>query len=295
MVTVVDIYIKLIIAVLGFVAPTVTLLFPVFFKGITIIKDKLVIQENQFEELIKRELETIDSSLAKVETLGVDAAKIKEDFKRDRINKQHQATNKLRRNLYYFELKEQIKWIFVPLFLSLVYVMIYAIIKDDVFKMLNANDVKCVGAFIILIHAVTFFLTAFGIIIRIYVPKFNKNLTDWAIRNNEKWLYLTFGLLLVSVLVYFCVENNWFNAEDEFIKIHIESYILFISLLLFFSTIRRLWGIVCTVIEAKPMLEENVQDNRPMQVPQVPQPTQVPQPPPPSQVPPPPPPSDASL
>lgn len=256
MTAVVDIYIKLILAVLGFVAPTVTLLFPVFFKGIAIIKERLVIQESQFETLIQKELETIDNSLSSIETLGVDAKKIKSDFKKKRKSKQHQATYILSRSLHYFELKKQIQWIFIPLFLSLVYVMIYSIVKENIFNMWELDGVKSVGKWFIEIHSFLLILTCLWLIVRIKVPNFNKNLSEWHIANNKKWLYLALFITLLSVLAFFCIKDNWFNVVDDYIKIHIEIYILSISLLLFLFTVRRLWGIVCTVIEAKPMLEE---------------------------------------
>jgi hypothetical protein len=83
----------------------------------------------------------------------------------------------------------------------------------------------------------------------------------------RKWLSLLLPLAIISLIVYFCVYYNWFDARDGYVKIQIETYMLCISLLLFFSTIRRLWGIVCTVIEAKPMLEGNGQDLPPSEVP----------------------------
>lgn len=268
MTTVVDIYIKLIIAVLGFVAPTVTLLFPVFFKGITIIKEKLLVQENQFEELIQTELATIDTSLASVETLGLlDAKTIREKFKKDRIKRQHQATNDLSRSLYYFELKEQIKWIFVPLFLALVYVMLYAVVKENVFNMMTQAEVESLGKDIIIIHAIVLILTTACIFIRIKVTKFNKNLSPWATSNNLKWIFLTLPVGIISLLAYFCICDNWFDAKEEFIKIHIETFILLMSLLMFFFSIRRLWRIACTVIDAKPMLDSWDQERSSSQVP----------------------------
>lgn len=267
MTTVVDIYLKLIIAVLGFVAPTVTLLFPVFFKGIAILKEKLITQEAQFEVLMKDELEKIDKSFEAVEELGVNSKKVKEDFKKQRLKKQQAVTNELRRSLYYFELKRQIKLIFIPLFLSLVYVMIYAIIKEDIFNMCKIENVKLIGLIIILLHAIGLIITSIYIIIKIKYTKFRVKLTEWEIVNMRKWLSLLLPLAIISFIVYFCVFYNWFDARDGYVKIQIETYMLCISLLLFFSTIRRLWGIVCTVIEAKPMLEGNGQDLPPSEVP----------------------------
>lgn len=265
MTTVVDIYLKLIIAVLGFVAPTVTLLFPVFFKGIAILKEKLMTQEAQFELLMKKELEDIDKSFEAVEKLGVDSKKLKKTFKKERLRKQQHATNQLSRSLYYFELKQQIKWIFIPLFLSLVYVMIYAIIKEGIFNMCEIEDVKSIGSIIILLHVIGLIMILIRLVIKIKMTKFKVDLTQWEINNSEKWIAFLLPLTIISAIVYFCIDNNWFNVQDKFIKIHIEAYFLCISLLLFFSTIRRLWGIVCTVIEAKPMLEEHGQDLRPSQ------------------------------
>ncbi|WP_026729479.1 hypothetical protein [Flavobacterium denitrificans] len=267
MTTVVDIYLKLIIAVLGFVAPTVTLLFPVFFKGIAILKEKLRTQEVQFELLMKNELANIDKSFEAVEKLGVDSTKLKEKFKKERLRKQHHATNELSRSLYYFELKQQIKWIFIPLFLSLVYVMIYAVIKEDIFNMCKIEVVKNIGSVFILLHTIALIIIVIIIFIKIKIPKFKEGLTEWVINNMKKWLSFLVPLAIVSLLVYFCISNNWFNVEDKYVKIHIEAYFLCISLLLFFSTIRRLWGIVCTVIEAKPMLEEHGHDLRPSHFP----------------------------
>ena len=254
--TIIDIYIKLILAVLGFIAPTVTLLFPIFFKGIAIIKEKLLIQEAQFERLTQEEFERIDESFKNAEALGVDTSKLKEKFKKDRTRLQHAAIVGLRRSLYYFELKSQIKWIFIPLFISLVYVMIYSIIKCNIFNRFDIDMVKSIGENIVLFHSIILLLTCVWIYFRVKIDTFKKKLSSWEITINNHWLVITIGALILSILTYLCIRYNWLSFTVENLKICIELYILLISLFMFVFTIRRLWRIVSTVIEAKPMLEE---------------------------------------
>lgn len=261
---IVDIYVKLIIAVLGFVAPTVTLLFPVFFKGITNLRKELETQEAQFEELIKFELEKLDASLANLKGFKVEAKKIKEKYKKGRIKAQTKAITALSRNLHYFQLKEQIKWIFIPLFLSLVYVMFFFIIKENLFNSCRLDNIQVVSKFIIILHSILLFLT-FGVLVyKIKKHNFSSNLLDsWESNNTKKWIYLVLFLLVGSILNYLFIEYNWCELEDKYIKTHIESYVLCISLLMFFFSIRRLWRIACTVIDSKPMLEAS-DSNKPL-------------------------------
>ena len=254
--TIIDIYIKLILAVLGFIAPTVTLLFPIFFKGIAIIKEKLLIQEEQFERLTQEEFGKIDESFEKVEALGMNTSKVKEKFKKERTKLQHVAIIGLRRSLYYFELKSQIKWIFIPLFISLVYVMIYSIIKCNIFNRFDIDMVKSIGENIVLFHSIILLLTCCWIYFRVKIDTFKKKLSSWEITINNHWLVITIGALILSILTYLCIRYNWLSFTVENLKICIELYILLISLFMFVFTIRRLWRIVSTVIEAKPMLEE---------------------------------------
>jgi hypothetical protein len=242
---------------LGFIAPTVTLLFPIFFKGIAIIKDKLLIQEEQFERLTKMESEKIDESLKDAEMMmGPDIQKMKERFKKKRAKQQHNVINELRRSLYYFELKSQIKWIFIPLFISLVYVMLYSVVKCNIFNRFDTDTVKSIGENIVLFHSIIFLLTCAWIFFRVRIDKFKEKLSSWEIAINDRWLGITIGALILSLLTYFCIYNNWLNFTVKNLKICIELYMLLISLFMFVFTVRRLWRIVSTVIEAKPMLEE---------------------------------------
>lgn len=264
MATIIDIYIKLILAVLGFIAPTVTLLFPIFFKGIAIMKERLTIQEGQFERLAQEESEKIEEKFQQVEDLGADVSKVKKKFIKDRTKKQDETINTLRRSLYYFELRSQIKWIFIPLFISLVYVMIYSIIKCNVFNRFEIHEVKHIGEVIILIHSIIFLLTSIWVGVRVKINKFKEKLSSWEIIRNDSWLSITIAACIISVLIYLSVCYNWFNFSTKNIIILIETYILSISLFMFLFTVRRLWLIVCTVIEAKPMLEDNRDQDKPV-------------------------------
>ena len=109
-----DLFSQLIIAVLGFIAPIVALLFSIFHKGIIILKDKLLKQIEKDKKELKSEGE-IPAIKEKIKEL--------EKNKKDNENK-----------IKLLDLKVQIKYLFLPFFLSLLFICSYYYVSEIIIK-----------------------------------------------------------------------------------------------------------------------------------------------------------------
>ena len=135
MVTIVDLYAKAVIAVLGFIAPTVTLLLPILGGKISVIRAGIVDRERVSQQIrngIKAQYQGAIEQMPKgtvrdsfVNSVDKDCAKSTKDFDK--------SIKKLKRSLRILTLKMQIKHIFISLLLSIVFISIYYMSKFHVF------------------------------------------------------------------------------------------------------------------------------------------------------------------
>lgn len=116
-----DIYTKLIIGIISFIAPMTVYLLSIFSKGIAIIKAKGEIEQKQIRELIRDNL-TVGNVNSKTISKSNKALK--------------KAENRSDRRVRLLTPTRQIFRIFSSLFFSLLFVMIYKVVKDrETFKM----------------------------------------------------------------------------------------------------------------------------------------------------------------
>ena len=111
----VDIYIRLIIAVLSFVAPLIAYLLSVFSDGIAVVKQKAEVERAQIHSIIisTATKKTMDSQLIKKSLRAFE-----------------KTDNKTSKNLNLLNPQRQIKRIFGTLLVSLFFVMIAALCND---------------------------------------------------------------------------------------------------------------------------------------------------------------------
>ncbi len=263
MIPVVDIYVKLILAVLGFIAPTVTLLLPVSYKGISIIKKNINIEESQYEILAEQEFSHIRSiAKAQPHMRGILEQAMK-TYRVERYQSQTAIIIGYKKKLYYLELKEQIKWIFASLFISLVYVMVYqALHQIDITKFLGIQNFIRAGKLIILGHGVLLFIISVGIFLRLLIEdKFKVSLSNNLIKfpfkhyNSSIWSKRFFVISLLYFLLYLFIEYNWLLMEQSAFKPFIGLIILVTSFTIFLFAIGRIWRVACAVIETRPIVD----------------------------------------
>lgn len=123
---IVDIYARVLIAVLGFVAPTVTLLMPILGDRIKVLKTQLEIRRRTLSEIISNNMSAYREALEKIpvnlrESL-MTAIRNNEDFTNLEFRKSIKIVETQLRSL---NLKVQVKRIFLFLALSIVFVMLY--------------------------------------------------------------------------------------------------------------------------------------------------------------------------
>jgi len=135
LVHIVDLYAKTVIAVLGFIAPTVTLLLPILGGKISVIRAGIIDKERVTEQIRNGIKDQYKASLDQMpegplkkqfkESVDKDCEKSTKDFDK--------SIKKLKRNLRILTLKMQIKHIFISLLLSIGLIAAYYVSKYHVY------------------------------------------------------------------------------------------------------------------------------------------------------------------
>lgn len=112
----IDIYIKLLVALISFIAPLIIHLLSVFSDGIAVVRRKYEEEQNQITKLIKEDINQEGANVGEV----VD--------KNNNLLKQKREENTRKLNL--LEPKRQIKRIFPALFFSLFIMAIYTLVYE---------------------------------------------------------------------------------------------------------------------------------------------------------------------
>lgn len=135
MVALVDIYIRLIIAVLGFIAPTVTLLLPVLGARIGELKKVLIEQEGVLENIKSELRKEYSAALEQItnQALRSRLQSTTEGYISENTITLTKTIEDKKKQLEFLNLKKQIKVIFGSLILSLVSVMVYELIKVNLY------------------------------------------------------------------------------------------------------------------------------------------------------------------
>lgn len=121
----IDIYVKLLVAIISFIAPLIIHLLSVFSDGIAVVRRKFEEEERQMSKLIKEELKADDADIKNLVSTNSAAFKDK------------QEKNKCQLQL--LEPKRQIKRIFPTLFLSLLFMMIFSLVNAHKESLLENN------------------------------------------------------------------------------------------------------------------------------------------------------------
>lgn len=128
---IVDLYAKVVVAVFGFVAPTVTLLVGVLSERIKSIRDSKKKFESQSESINNALLEEFNASLKSLSTdvardlmpsLLKSIKKAQHDYKKRIV--------RLNRELRFLNIKKRIFWIFMFLFIALLLIALYYYFTD---------------------------------------------------------------------------------------------------------------------------------------------------------------------
>ena len=136
MILLVDVYTKLIIAVLGFIAPTVTLLLPLLGRRIEILKRQLVIQEMQMQIIQQNAQSQYEQQFSSItdEGLKTQLQKTAEKYAKGKTKEFDKAVRKLKRQITFLDLKTLIQKIFGALIVSLFFVMAYHLVKVNLYN-----------------------------------------------------------------------------------------------------------------------------------------------------------------
>lgn len=121
----------MIIAVLGFIAPTVTLLLPILGGRINLIRSSILEQERNSENIrrsILEEYKLVVSSVSDVK-LGKSLSDAAEQYSKSATKTFDRDISVLKRKLRRLDLKMQIKHIFISLILSLFFIAWYYFFK----------------------------------------------------------------------------------------------------------------------------------------------------------------------
>ena len=138
---VVDIYTKLVIAVFGFIAPTITILLPILEKRIKGVSALLQIQEDTLVSIQK------DLNSKYIEKFaGIEDQKLKEVLVKQ-LEKYNDKSLKVfngqiketKKKLKYLNLKHQIKTIIGLLFLALAFICLYHLSRANLYHLFGNN------------------------------------------------------------------------------------------------------------------------------------------------------------
>ncbi len=127
---VIEIYIKIIIAVFGFVAPSFTLLISIYIEGIEKKRIKQEEEIKQLERLIKNNLANNSADLE---------GEMKSNLKQLEVKKR-ESTHEL--NL--LNPKRQVIRMFLPLLFSLICIILYYVERSNIYTYLNVFSIKCI-------------------------------------------------------------------------------------------------------------------------------------------------------
>lgn len=139
---IVDLYAKSVIAVLGFIAPTVTLLLPILGGKISDIRTGIIDRESlsaNISEGIKSQYEGATKNMPNgtvkekfIESIDKECEKATKTFKK--------SIDKFKRKLWGLNLKVQIIHIFISLVFSLLFIATYYASKFHTFRCLDLNQ-----------------------------------------------------------------------------------------------------------------------------------------------------------
>jgi len=140
--TIVYLYTQLVIAILGFVAPIVTLLLPVLGDKITIIRTLIKEQERQVEivkQSIKDQYTTVLNNAPHAEIKKDIDISVGKHIKRS-TKSFDSSLSTLKRSLRHCHLKRQIIHIFASLVLALFFIVCYYVLKFQLYLSLDVNE-----------------------------------------------------------------------------------------------------------------------------------------------------------